>query len=196
MNIPTVIFITALNAAGKGMVVERLCSNYGFSAHSVRKFLNEHTERQTVIVDRPGLGTLADKFRDKYGPEYIIKSLFEESTAMRTNIVIESVRCPGEVDYIMNLKEIHKGVIDIVLVSVEADIDVRYERAKARGSITDNVTFDEFKAQELAESIGTEPGRMNIPKCMERADARILNNTNNVDDLDAEIRLKLLRPIF
>ncbi|MDR2191040.1 MAG: hypothetical protein LBP53_07980 [Candidatus Peribacteria bacterium] len=63
-----------------------------------------------------------------------------------------------------------------LLLAIDADQKLRYERAISRGSESDHISFEKFQAQEEAEMHNTDPAKQNIAKCMEMADFTVQNN--------------------
>ena len=62
------------------------------------------------------------------------------------------------------------------MIAVDADIAIRYQRIVQRGSETDQITFEEFTANEAREMNSNDPTKQNLRKCIEMADIRIENN--------------------
>ena len=82
-----------------------------------------------------------------------------------------------------------------MMLVVDADKKIRYERATKRGSHTDSVTFEEFIAQEdmeMTSKDSTNPSLMNTSKVMRMADFKLENN-GTVEELHAQINAL---PIF
>ena len=65
---------------------------------------------------------------------------------------------------------------NFLLLSVDAEQKIRYERILKRGSETDHVTFEEFQAQEEKEMNNTDPTKQNVAECMKLADVQIRND--------------------
>ena len=107
--------------------------------------------------------------RARDGNDVIVKKAF--STIMEDNIthaVIESLRAVAEAK---TLKE--KGG---VLLAVDADPKLRYQRVSGRRSHTDQVSFEEFLAHEKMEMDDPDPHGMQKAQVMQLADHTILNN--------------------
>ena len=62
------------------------------------------------------------------------------------------------------------------MLAVDADPRLRYARIKKRASSTDNVSYEEFVAQEQREMHSTDPNKQNIFACMKLADYNLMNN--------------------
>lgn len=68
------------------------------------------------------------------------------------NAIIESIRALGEV-------EILKKKSDFLLLSVDADQKLRYERAIRRNSSKDQITWEHFQEQEALEAENQDPNK-------------------------------------
>ena len=112
---------------------------------------------------------VANDLRTIHSPSYIIESLFIEANRDGGNAVIESIRTEGE---IMALRrEPH-----FILLAIDADQKVRYDRIIARGSSTDRITFEKFKADEAREMTSDDPHKQNLSRCIALADHTLTNN--------------------
>jgi dephospho-CoA kinase len=163
-----VIGITGSLGSGKGTVVDFLVSQKNFKHFSMSGYLTEQLKKQKRVVDRNGMRQIANEIRTKFGPDFIVKKLFEEAKKGGKNAVIESIRNPNEAEFIKS----HSGY----LFAVDADQKTRYERIKSRGSEKDNVTFEEFKLQEEKEKQSSDPNAQNLSKCVLMADYKFDNN--------------------
>ncbi len=174
-----IIGITGTLGAGKGTIVDYLTENQGFRHYSVRSFLIKEIEKRGLEVNRDSMTSVANDLRALNSPSFIVDQLFVEASETEGNAVIESIRTPGEVE---SLKQ--NG--DFYLFAVDADPEIRYERILARKSETDNVSFEEFKANEEREMTSTDPHKQNLLKCREMADF-VLNNDGSLKDLHHQI---------
>jgi len=139
-----IIGITGTLGAGKGTVVEYLVDNKGFRHYSVRQFLIEQIEKEGLPVNRDTMTEVANKLRANHSPSYIIEQLYKKAMQNGGNSIIESIRTPGEVDFL-------KSVGSFCLIAVDADPKIRYNRIGIRASETDNISFDTFIANEKRE---------------------------------------------
>ena len=162
-----IIAITGTLGSGKGTVVEYLKAK-GFKHYSASGFITEEILRRGLPVNRDTMTATGEDLRALHGADYIFRSLLERALAGGGDAIIESIRTTGEVATIK--------ANNIMLLGVDADPAVRYERAVARGSEKDNVSFEKFMADEERESISETPERMNLRKCLALADVVIMND--------------------
>lgn len=163
-----IIGITGTNGSGKGTVVEYLVQK-GFKHYSVRSELLAELERRGLPTDRPHLGALGDELRKTNGPGYFIRLFKTQSEKERcVDIAIDSLRSVGEAEALKAMGGI--------LLGVDADPRVRYDRVVVRGSSTDKVDFDTWKKQEEHEWYNPDPHAMNVPAVIVMADYTIQNN--------------------
>jgi dephospho-CoA kinase len=170
-----IIGITGTLGAGKGTVVDFLANEHKFTHFSVREFLAEIIRASGQEVNRDTLTHTANDLRRQYGPAYIIEQLFNKAAQTGNNCIIESIRTPGEIEALRR----HKS---FVLLAVDADIKVRFDRVIIRNSETDNIDFQTFRSNEEREMYSKDPNHQNLSECIKQADY-IIDNSGNRDDL-------------
>jgi dephospho-CoA kinase len=169
-----IIGITGTDGAGKGLVVEYLVSQHGFTHYSARDFITIEIERLGLPVDRNQLRLTANALRAEFGDEVVVRKAYERAAAEgRDRVVIESLRAMAEVEYL----KLREGV----LLAIDADPQIRYTRIQGRKSATDQVTFEEFLAHENLESNDPDPHGMQKSKVMAAADYTIMNNGSHAE---------------
>ncbi len=174
-----IIGITGTNGAGKGTVVEYLVKKKGFTHHSVREFLLEEIRERGLPEDRSSMRHVANDLRQTHHPAHVIEMLHVRAKEGGTeHIIIESVRTTAEAQFLK--------ATGAKMMAVDADRRIRYERATARGSVTDKISFEEFCHQEDREMTSTEPWDMNVFGVIELCDLRIENN-GTLEELYAQI---------
>ena len=181
-----IIGITGTLGAGKGTIVEHLVNQKGFKHFSVSGFLKEELAKQKLAINRVSLQDVGNEIRNKYGPDYITKKLFQKAKTENSNAVIESIRNPKEAKFIKSQKNGH-------LFAVDANQKTRYLRIKKRASEKDDVSFKEFKDQEKKELQSKNPNAQNLPKCISMADFKFDNN-GTIEKLHEEVE-KVLNKI-
>lgn len=179
-----IIGITGTIGAGKGAVVDYLKTK-GFAHYSVRDVLLEEVARRGLPPDRPSLRVVGNELRELYSPSYLVEHAYMDAIATGGNAVIESIRAYGEVDFLKG-----KGA---VLLAVDADQKIRYERIFARGLSTDSVDFATWVAHEEQELVSNEVHGQNVSGVMNLADFSIVNN-GSIEELGHAID-EILRKI-
>jgi dephospho-CoA kinase len=189
-NSPKVIFITGTNGAGKGAVVDFL-KEKGYLHSSVSAFLENSLKEKSpgAEISRPDLAKLGNDLRRRFGPSYLVETLYDDSLLSQKNVVIESVRTAGEVIFL-------RSKPDAYLLAVDAGIETRYKRIKSsptRKRSIDNVSFEQFKEQEEAESKGAGLYTQNLPECIAAADY-VVHNEGTLPELYHQVN-EFLRKI-
>jgi dephospho-CoA kinase len=184
-----IIGITGTNGAGKGTVVDYLVKEKGFTHYSVREAITEEILRRGLPVNRTNLNEVATDLRRLHGPAYYAELFMERAQKGGvTDAIIESIRNPKEAEYI----QAHGGV----MLVVDADKHVRYERIQKRASETDRVSFEEFEKQEQREMVSenpSDPSYMNISAIFEMADSHVRNDGTR-EELHAQVE-EVLRKV-
>jgi dephospho-CoA kinase len=176
--IKMIIGITGTQAAGKGAVVEEL-KKKGFTHYSAREYLASKVLESGLTLERHNFQKTADKLRKAYGSEFVVKELYNQAQEKGGNTIIESIRTIGEVEFL-------RKQTNFLLVSIDADVNTRYERAISRKSELDHVSFEQFVNQEKAELENTEAHMMNIRKCIDLSDIKLTNN-GTLEELKEQI---------
>ena len=159
MPVMVIIGITGTDGAGKGTVVDYLVTYKGFAHYSARDLWIEEIKKQGWEVNRPNMRNAANKLRGEFGSDYFAKeSMKRVHEQGHKHVVLESFRAVAEVDYLKH----HGGV----LLAVDADQHIRYERIQASGSESDVVTFEEFVSHEQLEMDDPHPSGMQKRKVM------------------------------
>ena len=178
-----IIGITGTLGAGKGTVVKYLVEHQGFKHLSARAFFQEQMDKEGIPVNRDTMIEFANSLRAKHGSDYVFRELFKKAEAIGGDVVIESLRTVGEAKA---LKE-NEGAL---LLAVDADQNLRYERIHGRGSALDQVTFDKFVEQENTEMRSDDEHKQNIAAVMNMADHTIYN------DNDTEVLFRNVEEFF
>ena len=178
-----IIGITGTLGAGKGTIVEYLVENKGFQHYSVRQFLIEEIERRGLPINRDSMTKIANELRAANTPYYIVGELYKQAMASGKNAVIESIRTPGEVEFLQQ-----QG--NFILIAIDADPKLRFERIKLRKSETDQIDFETFLSNEKREMTTADPNKQNLQKCIKMADM-IINNDGSVKELMNQLENKL-----
>lgn len=175
-----VIGITGSLGGGKGTVVDYLISKHGFAHYSSSGLLTEMLEERGEVVDRDGMNRIANELRAK-NPAGVPAETFAkyEEEDGESDAIFESLHSVPEVEFIKS--------VGGVVIAVTADSDIRYERILSRGSVKDNVTKEQFIAQQEREEKGsTDPNKSNIFDTIKAADF-VIENNGTLEELQAKV---------
>lgn len=167
------IGLTGTNCAGKGTVADYLVSK-GYEYYSLSDEIRLELRRRGLEETRDNLRDLGNELRNVHGYGVLAEML---SSRVSYDAVIDSIRHPMEVEAL-------RGFYDFVMVSVDAPIELRYERAKERGREENASSLEEFRQKEELEK--GEGGGQQIHRTMEASDY-ILFNDSNMDGLQKKI---------
>lgn len=98
--------------------------------------------------------------------------------------IIESIRAIGEVEKM-------RENADFILLSVDAPQDLRYQRAIARKSAKDAISWEKFQEQEALEAANHDPTQQNVSACQALADVYLIND-GGVEQLWMQIEDKVI----
>jgi len=178
-----IIGVTGTDGGGKGAVVDYLVGKKGFAHCSARALWTAEIERRGLEPTRANMRTVANSLRAEHGDDFLVTEFLRQAEETGwDDVVIESLRAIAETE---TLKK--RGGI---LLSVDADQKLRYERIQARASATDQVSFDEFVEHEKLEMNDPDPHGMQKAKVMAMADYTLENN-GTLEELHQQIERAL-----
>ncbi|PJC56364.1 hypothetical protein CO026_00695 [Candidatus Kaiserbacteria bacterium CG_4_9_14_0_2_um_filter_41_32] len=173
-----IIGIAGSFGAGKGAVVDFLTKTKNFQHFSASGFITEEIERRRIDVNRDNMIVVANKLRNSFGPSHIIDSLYNRAKEKGGDVVIESLRAVAEVRRIKELG----GVV----LGIDAEPEIRFQRAMLRKSVKDNVSYEKWLAQEKMESNQDDLSKQNIFGALEESD-HIITNNGTIKELHTKI---------
>lgn len=182
-----VIAICGTNGSGKGTVAEYLLSlnlkekfEYVSSREIIKKLAQD---RGIELNNRTDFINFTEKFYADGGSLH--KTFLQENLSTNKFFIIEAIRRVREIN---DIREICPNSI---IIGVDADSKIRYERILKRNSVTDNVSYEKFIEEEMKESQGTIDTVMNLPKCIEISDVKLIND-GKLEDFKKQIDEKVL----
>ena len=161
-----IIGLTGKNGSGKGTAAEYLVKKK-FRYYSLSDELREVLKKKDLAATRENLIEAGKLVRQKEGLGFLA-NLVLKKCAGEKNVVIDSIRNPGEV------RELRKKK-GFVLIAIDAPVRERFERAKKRTADRDPKTFSEFLRDERKELSGKGPEQQLLP-VIEEADYKIFND--------------------
>ncbi len=161
------IGVAGLNAAGKTEVVE-LLERRGFYRSSLSDVIRHELLGEGLEPTRERMTERGRALREKYGLAVLAERVRHALPTDR-NHVIDSIRHPAEVSAL-------RAGEDFLLIWVEASSEVRFERARRRGSERDPESFEEFESDERRELESEEAAGQQLLGVREHADEVLVND--------------------
>jgi len=161
---PRLIGLTGTNGAGKGEVAAYLLKK-GYEYFSLSDLIREELTKRDKGITRDNLIKMGNQLREKFGANFLARQVMEK---VKGKSVIDSIRNPKEVEYLRKQKE-------FILLSIDAPIELRYERAKKRGRIESAKNLREFIQKEEEEMTNHKNGQQ-LLNCMSLADISLIND--------------------
>lgn len=172
----TIVGLVGHLASGKDCAADILVQDYGFSHMSasnvLRRFLPDDQPESRELLTNVG-----NEIRDVKGPHFFAEQALHELNGSDKK-VISGLYAPSETEYLRN-----QGA---VIVAVTAPPDIRYERLRERGRISDNLTYEEFLAAQHKESRAASSNTQGVQYLVETAELRIENN-DTIEELKAKL---------
>ena len=165
-----IIGLTGTNAAGKTSVVKYFVAR-GFKYYSLSDAIRKELTERGQEHSRDNLRRVGNELRRLFGAAILAKRIRRQISS--PNVVIDSIRNVSEVKELRKLKH-------FVLLAIDAPIEIRFERASARGRIENAPTIEKFiELEELEKSI--DKTAQNIDQCMKLADYFVYNDGTKED---------------
>lgn len=172
-----IIGLTGKNAAGKGEVAEYL-KHRGFEYHSLSDEIREEIQRRGLEISRELLIEVGNELRRQSGPGVLAERIlarFEPDSSY----VVDSIRNPSEVEVLRRRK-------DFILLAVEADQALRFERSRTRSREGAAQTLERFAREEERELNSSDPASQQLLATSRSADLTVTNN-GSIEDLHRQL---------
>lgn len=182
-----VIGLSGTNGSGKDAVGQIIRDEYGYLFVSVTDILRDELKKEGKSTERENMRELGDKWRREIGLSVLVDKaveIFNSKKDRYKGLVVASIRNTGEAEYIHQLGGI--------MVWVDADPKIRYERVASRQRSDDNKTFDEFlkEEQDEMEAYGDETG-LAVGEVKKLCDEFIENNSSDKHQLEQTVKQQL-----
>ncbi len=173
-----IIAFVGLPLSGKSTACE-VAKEMGVPVVVMGDVVREEAAKRNLELTDENLGRIATELRKKEGMDAIAKRCIpkiREALKEKGVVVVDGIR---SVEEVLRFKNTFGD--DFVLISIEAPIEKRFERAKARKRSDDVKSLKELKARDERElSFG-------LGKAMEIADFTV-ENTGSLSDFKEKIR--------
>jgi len=130
--------------SGKGTAAKFLKKKYKFKIISMGNILRALARKLKIPVNRKNLQILQKKYRKKYGGDYFVNLAWQKINASKDKKwVIDGIRNPDDASVSRRNKAI--------LIFIDANPKIRFERMKKRRRKGFSKTLEEFKKEEQRE---------------------------------------------
>jgi dCMP deaminase len=177
-----IIGLTGKNGSGKTAAAEYLKSR-GFQYHSLSDGIRDEIRRRGQEITRDVLIKVGNDLRDAFGPGVLAERILL-NLGRDHNYVIDSIRNPNEV-------EVLKRRDGFILLAVEADPAVRFERSRKRGRENAAQSFEQFMEEETRELESANPASQQLHATRAEADI-VVANDGTLEDLHRKLDELLL----
>jgi dephospho-CoA kinase len=184
---PKILGLSGTFASGKDTVAAWLNQHYGYYHLSTGDMVREVASARFGDINRPTLHKTANLLRAERGGGVLVELAFEHYASISDQypggLIINGVRSLGEAKAI---KE-NGGY----LLFIDAPVNLRYERLKARARGDEiSLSFEEFAERERRETTplkSTDETIQNVGAVQQMADAVIVND-HNLDKFLEDVR--------
>ncbi|MBT3580814.1 AAA family ATPase [bacterium] len=161
------IGLVGTNSAGKSTICDLLKAK-GYTVFSLSDIVREEAAHKGLPSIRENLIKIGSELKTKNGPAILAQQSFQKVLDQNlTKVAFDSIRHPAEVQYLQE-----QGVI---IIGIDAPIELRYQRIKLRQKDTDKVNFATFKKHEELEMNGQSSGQ-NLAACFKLCSTIIIND--------------------
>jgi dephospho-CoA kinase len=171
-----ILGFTGLIASGKDASKKYLEQKYGAKSFRFSTILRDVLNRLDLPTNRDNMINVSTALRETFGQDLLAKVMAKDTAATKEDIVVvDGVRRLSDIKYLNEIPE-------FILISIEADPKIRYERMLARDENEGDAkkTFADFNADHEKETEKT------IPEVMAAAKYH-LNNNGKLEELYAQI---------
>jgi dCMP deaminase len=173
-----IIGVAGRNGAGKGEFVDFLEAR-SFTVYSLSDAIRQELAIRGLSETRERMIEVGQEMRRESGPGALAQRLVRQLQPDR-NYAIDSIRHPVEVEILRHCGQ------DFHLVWIDAKLETRFERMKARGRPGDPETVQELEQLEARESGSDDPNAQQLDRVQDEA-SFTLTNDGTLESFQAEI---------
>ena len=166
-----IVGLTGKMGSGKGEVAAYL-EKKGFKSYRFSDIIREECSKRGIEPSRENLQIIGNKLREESGNAGILAKTLREKA--EGNTVVDGIRNRKEIE---ELRKAEK----FVLISVEVDPKLRFDRMNTRKREGDPVSFEEFQRLEEKENEDNPQGQ-ELNYCISKADHKI-DNSGTLEEL-------------
>ncbi len=159
-------------AVGKDAVSNYIEQKYKLTHISSGDIVREYVKDNNLgTLERENLQKIANNLRTEKGGDVLVKIALEKTN---NNLIISGLRA---IDEVLTFKK-HGGIV----ITITAPLEKRYNLAKLRERIGENVSLDEFKRIEETEQSNADKNSQNVFQVISMADI-IISNDGTLEEL-------------
>ena len=170
----TVIGIIGTVASGKDLLGEYLSKKLEIPIFQISQPIIDTAKKRGIPLTRKNTTKFAQEFAREFGEDYSARIYLEKITDKG---IITGMRQLAQIDYL-------KKNSNLILIAIDAEPEIRFQRAKERNKIKEATTLKEFIQDEKEENSGDNVQK--IFNCIKLADYKI-NNNSTLDELYSKI---------
>jgi dCMP deaminase len=172
-----IIGLTGKNCAGKTAVCQYLVSR-GFEYQSLSDDIRQEIRKRGGEITREVLTEVGNELRSRFGAGVLAERVLVR-LGYDCNYVVDSIRNPTEVEVLRQRK-------DFILMAVDANEVVRFERSMLRGREGAAQTLEQFVQEEKRELQSDDPANQQLVATRRMADV-VVNNDGSLEDLHRQL---------
>jgi len=172
-----IVGLTGKNCAGKTAVCQYLVSR-GFEYQSLSDDIRQEIRKRGGEITREVLTEVGNELRSRFGAGVLAERVLVR-LGYDCNYVVDSIRNPTEVEVLRQRK-------DFILMAVDANEVVRFERSMLRGREGAAQTLEQFVQEEKRELQSDDPANQQLVATRRMADV-VVNNDGSLEDLHRQL---------
>ena len=161
-----IISIVGPIGSGKDTVAELISSLLHIKIRQISEPLRQIAQKQGIQQTRENLIELGTKTALEFGPDFLARQIYQNN---EFPLIITGMRQPEQIKF---FSQVARNII----ISIDADPAIRFERAKMRGRSGEATDLQTFLMREQEEN--APPRTQRVFECMKLATYHVENNTS------------------